>query len=177
MSTVLKYCFLCVVFCAFGIAANAQDGYTGKIGTKYDQAKNETSIELAYVPVSLDKGNMALLNVSASFPGTKMKEKPDDVIFVVSVVNAKGHKYEDINRVAVTSGGGDIGQIMLLNLDQRAFSESEILETLGTRMPLGIFRKLAAAKQSVSFKIAETTFTIQPDYILKLAEFDKAINP
>lgn len=181
MNKILRYGLLCVVFLAFGIIANAQDeldaSYTGKIETKYDQGKNESEITLGFVPLSIDKGKKALLHLSVSFAGKNMKEKPDSVTVVVSVINAKGHRYPDINPVILNSGGKEIGRMILLNLDQRALSESDIVETFGTAMKKDVFRKLAASKQAIIFKVAETTFTIGTEYIPKLAEFEKAFNP
>lgn len=177
MNRLLRCCFLCVTFFAFGIIADAQEEFTGKVDTKYDQSKNETEIEVRNIPLSLDKGRMAFLSVSISFAGNKMKRKPDDVIFIVALVNAKGHRFADINKVALTSGGSDIGQMTLLNLDQREFSPTEILETIGTRMKMDVFHKVAASKQAISFKIEETTLTIEPANISKLTEFEKAITP
>jgi hypothetical protein len=180
MKNLLRYCSLFVALYAFGSVANAQQektGYTGKIGTTYDQAKNETQMQLGYVPVSIDKGKMALLNISASFAGKKMLAKPDDVTFIVSVVNAKGHMYPKINDITLTSSGRSVGQMLLLNLDQRDYSDNEVLETLGTRMKMDVFHTIAASKQPVSFKIAESTLVIDPVYLAKLVELETAITP
>lgn len=179
MRTLLKYCFFCLTLFSLAIVARAQDddAYTGKVETTYHQDKDQTDLEIRNIPLTADKARTALLNVSVTFDGKKMKDKPDDINIIVSVVNAKGHSYPQINKVVLSSGNSSIGQMILLNLDQRAFTGSDILETLGTVVKLDLFHKIAAAKGAVTFKIAETTFTIAPDYIPKLAEYEKALRP
>ena len=169
-----------VALICFAAEVNAQsstDDFTGKIETKFDQGKNETELELTYIPVTTEKANMAILDVSISFTGKKLTIKPDDVIVVLAVVNKKDHKYPDINEVTLNSGANKLGQVVMLNLDQRKYSGTEILETMGTRMKMEIFHKLATSKQAVTFKIAESTFTIEPATLAYLADFEKATNP
>jgi hypothetical protein len=166
-----------VTFAAGSVAAQTDAPFfSGKIDTKHDEAKNESTIEFRNIPMT-GSPKYNGLNLSVSYPGKKLSARPADVIFIVTVANASGHRYPDINSVVLQSGDTELGEIILLNLDRRAYTGTDILETLGTRMPFKIFRKLAAAKQPVTFRIAETVFTIPVTSIAHVADYEKALKP
>jgi hypothetical protein len=164
---------------SLAFAAAGQEVFTGKAVTSYDAAKGETTIEMRNIPLAADNGGKYKnFNVSTSFKGKDLTSRPVDVLFIVQVVNAKGHHYPDQNDVALISDGHEFGKIVLLNLDQRQYPETtDILETLGTRMPIALYQKLTRAKQPVTFKIGETSFTIAKANLSNLADFEKAITP
>ncbi len=170
---------LLIAITALAIVAAAQESFTGKVETSYDTAKGETTIEMRNIPLTGDNaGKYRNFNVSTVFKGKTLASKPVDVLFIVQVVNVKGHRYPDQNSVTLKSNDSEIGKVVLLNLDQRDFPETtDILETLGTRMPIGLFQKLTSSKQPVVFKVAETTFTIATANLSNLAELEKAITP
>ena len=168
---------IAVVSLAFGAAG--QEVFTGKAVTSYDAVKGETTIEMRNIPLSADNGGKYRnFNVSTVFKGKELASKPIDVLFIVQVVNAKGHHYPDQNAVALMSNGNELGKVALLNLDQRAYPETtDTLETLGTRMPIALYQKLTRSKQAVTFKIGETSFTIATANLSNLSDFEKAITP
>jgi hypothetical protein len=163
-----------LVFGAYG-----QEAFTGKAVTSYDAAKGETTIEMRNIPLAADNGGKYKnFNISTVYKGKELTSRPVDVLFIVQVVNAKGHHYPYQNAVALMSNGSELGKVVLLNLDQRVYPETtDTLETLGTRMPIAVFQKLTRSKQPVTFKIGETSFTIATPSLSNLADFDKAITP
>ena len=162
---------------AFG--ATGQEAFTGKPVTSYDSVKGETTVEMLNIPLTADNGGKYKnFNISTVFKGKDLTSKPVDVLFIVQVVNAKGHHYPDQNTVALMSNGSELGKVALLNLDQRAYPETtDTLETLGTRMPIALYQKLTRSKQAVTFKIGETSFTIATANLSNLSDFEKAITP
>ena len=177
MNKLFKSLFLiCLLFSLVFITTNAQEETDEpKIETKYNDSKNETEVELRQVPISVDKSKIALLSISASFKGKKIS-KPADVFFIVSVVSVGNYKYPQINNVTLNSDGKSLGEIIMLNLDQREFSETEVLETLGTRMKFDIFKKFVVAKK-VSFQIGESLFHVNETQLTLFNELEKIINP
>jgi hypothetical protein len=176
MKTLLLLLALVAFAAAGGIAQTDAPFFSGKIDTKYDDAKNESTIEFRNIPMT-GSPKYNGLNLSVSYPGKKLSARQADVIFMITVANASGHRYPDINSVVLQSGDSELGEIILLNLDRRAFTGTDILETLGTRIPFKIFRKLAAAKKPVIFRVAETTFIIPATSIAHVADYVNALDP
>lgn len=175
MNKLLKTLLLSLAIVSLLFSANAQENSDEPtVQTKYDQSKDETEVEMSQLSISVDKSKMALLSVSASFRGKKIST-PDDIIFVVSVVSIGGYKYPKINNVKLISDGKSLGGILMLNLDQRKFSDTESLETIGTRMRFELFKKFVEAKE-ITFKMGDSKFLVEQSQLLKLLEFKKAID-
>ena len=166
-----------IILVTLGAFAQAEDESEGKLTTKYDAGKDETEISINYLPIKATASNKVFMHLSVTFSGKKLKSKPDDVILVMSVVSLKNHRYPDINQVNLASEGKSISKMILLNLDQRKFSDTEIFEPLGTRIETNSLKKLGQTKAPIEFKINNGLFTIDRDVIAKLAEFHKAIVP
>lgn len=180
MNKLSRICFS--VFALFLLSAGAfaqvanDDSKTPKIQTNYDQGKDETAVELRQLPIDVDRAKQAYLSVSITFKGKKARSKPVEVFFIVSVVSEGRKKFPEINRVGLRSGGKNVAEMVLLNLDQRMLSQTETLETLGTVIKIEIFKTLAASKEELTFKVGETTFRIDPPTLARLVEYEKAIN-
>jgi hypothetical protein len=168
---------IAILSLVFGAAG--QEVFTGKAVSSYDAAKGETTIEMRNIPLTADNGGKYRnFNISTVFKGKELTSRPTDVLFIVQVVNPKGHRYPDQNAVTMMSNGSELGKVALLNLDQRVFPETtDTLETLGTRMPIALYQKIAKSKQPVTFKVGETSFTIAAANLSNLADFEKAITP
>jgi len=162
------------LFLAVAVAAAAQTN--PNVTTSYDAGQDETTIEAAQIPVKSDRTNR-FLGVAIAFKGKKLAAKPGVVMFIISSVNAKGHKYPLANELIFVADGKQLGKISILNLDQREFSPTEILETLGTNMPMDLFKKISTSKAPVTFSIAETPFTLDASVLAILVDFEKAITP
>ncbi len=180
MNKLLVPALLFATIFSLSVSVCAQDDdldYTGKINRTYDTARNLSEIEIRRIPVAAGKVSLSELGLTFNHPGKTLTSKPEFLLFILSIVNTKGHRYPDQNKITFSSGGNEIAGIVILNLDQREFSATQTLETLGVKMPIRIFQKLAASKQAVMFKLAETTLTIDAAAIGKFAEFEKAITP
>ena len=149
----------------------------GQLSSTYDSVTDTTRIELPKLPVTADNVTLSLLTVSVGYAGKTLRAKPDSVVFIISLVTAKGHRYPDQNKVTFTSGGAEIGGIIFLNLDQSTLSPTEELETVGTKMSINLFQNIAASNQAVTFKVAETNITIPLQTLTKLLGFKNAITP
>jgi len=168
-----------VAVVSLALGAAGQEVFTGKAVTSYDPSKGETTIEMRNIPLAADNGGKYRnFNISTVFKGKELTSRPADVLFIVQVVNPKGHHYPDQNAVALTSNGNELGKVVLLNLDQRVYPQTtDTLETLGTRMPIALYQKMTRSKHPVTFKIGETSFTIAIANLSNLADFEKAITP
>ncbi|MBK6751384.1 MAG: hypothetical protein KA956_05860 [Pyrinomonadaceae bacterium] len=147
---------------------------TRKVVTQYNQAKDETEVEISQLPLAVDKSKLAYVGATWIFKGKKPTSPPSDIIFIVSVFTVGAKKYPDINQVSVMANGKSIGQIVMLNLDQRPFTEGEILETIGTRMKIDIFRKMLE-QETVTFQMGDSTFRLSRETIAKFIEFNNSI--
>lgn len=179
MNNLSKVLFLSLMLFSLFFSATAQEVVNNedepKVETRYDKAKDETEVEIAQIPISVDNSKLAFLGVTATFKGQKIS-KPFDIIFIVSVVSLGKYKYPQINQVKLNSEGKSFGEIVMLNLDQRKFNENEFLETIGTRMKFDIFKKFVTAKK-VNFQMGDSNFEVGQTQISKLIEFEKAVNP
>ncbi len=180
MNRLSKVLFLSLILYSLVFSLTAQevlnDTDEPKVETRYDKDKDQLEVEITQLPIAVDNSKLAFLGVTAVFNGQKTISKPDEILFIVSVVTVGKYKYPQINQVSLNSEGKNFGEITMLNLDQRKFSENEYLETIGTRMKFDIFKKFVASKK-VNFQMGDSNFEVGQPQILKLIEFEKAINP
>ena len=153
---------------------NTDDG-AGKVTTSYDEAKNETEIELKRLFISQTDDRIILLNVSSSFSGKKLKKRPKDVIFIIQTVSVGAYQYPDTMALKIKADGKNLSDILMLNLDKRSLDE-RFLETIGTRMKYKVFKRLAGA-ETVELKLHNTDIKLDKTHLAKLNEFEKALSP
>jgi hypothetical protein len=180
MYKVSKIIFLSWMLLSLFFSLRAQETVNNtdepQLENRYDQDKDETTVEITQIPIAVDNSKQAFLGVTAVFKGKTTTPKPDFVLFIVSVVTLGKYKYPEVNQVKLNSDGKSFGEIIMLNLDQRKLSQSEFLETIGSRMKFDIFKKFVAAKK-VSFQMGDSNFEVGQSQISKLIEFEKTINP
>jgi hypothetical protein len=170
--------FLCIAysFCAPVIAqdkTNAADSVVtsdeGKIESKYDKAKDETTVEFTQLEIAHSAEQQVFLSVSATYPGQKPK-KPEDIVVVISVASTQGYKYPDIMTMQVTADGKKLPEVLMLNLDKRRMGE-DYLETIGTRMKYEIFKRLTQAK-TIELRLHGLTLQLNESQITTLRQLE-----
>jgi hypothetical protein len=144
-----------------------------EVTSTYDAAKNETKIELRRVQVISDKNKDAYVSMSATFEGQKLAAEPEDVVFIISALSTGDYKYPAINRMKVVAEKSKLSDIVMLNLDKRKLND-DFLETLGTRIKIGVFKQLAGFN-SVKLQFGDTTFEIGEEQMSKIRSFQSKI--
>jgi hypothetical protein len=180
MNKLLKAPFLTLSLFSFVFSLTAQgvinEANEPQVETRYNKDKDQTEVEITQIPIGVDNSKLAFLGVTAVFNGQKLSPRPDEILFIVSVITLGKYKFPQINQVKLNAEGKNFGEIVMLNLDQRKFSENEYLETIGTRMKFDIFKKFVTSKK-VSFQMGDSNFEVGRSQILKLSDFEKIINP
>jgi hypothetical protein len=140
-----------------------------EVTTKFDKAKNETTIEFSMMEVPKTEPQRILLSASISYNGNKLTKQPDDVVFVLSIASPGSYKYPDIMKLKIKADGKDLPEIVILNLDKRKLNETEFLETIGTRMKYNLFKTIAQAK-NVEMQFENTKFQLTPGHLKRFAD-------
>jgi hypothetical protein len=146
-------------------AAGESSGPT--IETKFDSAKNETTVGFRMLQITGSETQKLLISVQATYATQTPKDHPDDVVFIISALNT-AYRYPDVNRLNITVDGKRLDPVLLLNLDKRP-AEPLFLETLGTRMKYDVFMKLTKGK-SVQLEFSETSFALRDSDLALLAK-------
>ena len=179
--------FLCIA-CLFCAPVTAQDKTTAtatsaasdiasdevKIESKYDKAKGETTVEFNKLEISHSAAQQVFLSVSATYPGQKPNQQPEDIIFILSIASAQGYKYPDMMAMQVAADGKKLREVLMLNLDKRRMEE-DYLETIGTRMKYESFKRLAQAK-TVELRLHGLTLQLNEAQITKLRELEALLH-
>lgn len=146
-----------------------------EITTKYNDAKGETTIELRRIRLSSDNAKDSYLSVSVSFKGKELVSRPDDVIFIVSVISEGSYKYPDSMSMKMAGDGKNLPDILMLNLDKRPL-EKDFLESIRTRMKYDVFKQLSNFK-SVKLQLDKTTFQVNETQLALLGKYADQITP
>lgn len=167
---------LCIasLFCA-PVMAQEKTGTDDevKIETKYDRAKDETTVEFTQLQIAQSAEQVVFLSVSAIYPGQKPK-KLEDIIFVISVVSTKGYRYPDVMAMQGTADGKKLPDILMLNLDKRRMGE-DYLETIGTRMKYEVFKRLTQAR-TAELRLQNLTLQLNESQIAKMRELEALLH-
>lgn len=140
-----------------------------EVRSNFDQAKNETTLEFKMMRIVYDGPQRILLSASTHFPGEKLKSRPADIVFILSISSPGSYKYPDIMRLKIKADGKDLPEVVILNLDKRKIGETEYLETIGTRMKYDIFKKISEAK-TVEMQLENTKFQLASGNIRRFAD-------
>jgi len=139
------------------------------IKTKFDNVKGETTVGLDQLLVIGTETEKLLISVEATFATQAPKNHPEDIVFIISVLNFKSYRYPDTNTLIISRDGERLLPVLLLNLDKRA-ADNFFLEILGTRMKYDVFMQLAKGK-NVQMQFAETSFALRDDHLALLRKF------
>jgi hypothetical protein len=153
-------------------ARNMSDDQT-KVKSTYDEAKNETTVEFRQVALASNETQRVFLSVSATYAGKTPPSQLEDVIFIISVVSPERYQYPDMMAMKVSTDGNKLPEVLMLNLDKRPFNPG-YLETIGTRMKLEVFKRLAQAK-SVDLQLHDLKLRLNETEIAKLREIEVLI--
>lgn len=157
------------------LASASQSEGEVKVETKYDRAKNETTVEFQQLDLGGNQSQRALLSVSASYPGQqKPKKPPEDIIVIISVVSARSYRFPDVMAMQVTADGKKLSPVIMLNLDKRRMDE-DYLETIGTRMKYDLFKRLMQARAG-EFQLSDLTLQLNESQIGLLRELDALLH-
>jgi hypothetical protein len=172
MRHLLLVLFIACLFCApvpaqekAGAATSDGTGDEAKIETKYDRAKDETTVEFTQLQIAQSAEQLVFLSVSANYPGQKPK-KPEDIVFIISVASTKGYRYPDVMVMQGTADGRKLPDTLMLNLDKRRMGD-DYLETIGTRMKYDVFKRLTQAK-TVELRLQNLTLQLNESQIAKM---------
>jgi hypothetical protein len=171
---------LVTILLAFSVSSSmAQDKEetipeAGKINTTYDSAKNETTVSFQRLLITTSPSEQLFLSVDGTYATRTPKNHPEDIIFIISALSPKGYRYPDIMALTIVADGKQLPQVLMLNLDKRR-TETDYLETIGTRMKYDIFIKVAQAKK-VEMKLSETSFKLDEQQLQKLRELADLIH-
>jgi hypothetical protein len=156
------------------LQGNGQDQESAKVESKYDQGKDETTVEFGRLALRGNETQRVFLSVSASYQGQKPKE-PNDVILIISVLSSGGYRYPDMMAMQVLVDGKKSSEVLMLNLDKRK-AEEDYLETIGTRMKYGQFKRLFQAK-SAELQLQNLKLPLDETHLAKLRELDARFHP
>lgn len=145
-----------------------------KVETKYDKAKDETTVEFRQMEIAHSAEQQVFLSVSSTYKGQKPKKQPDDIVVIVSVVSARGYRYPDMMAMQVAADGKKLPQVLMLNLDKRQLGE-DYLETIGTRMKYEVFKHLTESK-NVVLQLQNLTLQLDEAQITKLRELEALLH-
>ena len=180
MKHLVLFLYIAYSFCAPTIAqdkTNAAPSVVAsdqvKIESKYDKAKDETTIEFTKLEIARSAEQQVFLSVSAFYPGQKPK-KPEDIVVILSVASTQGYKYPDVMTMQVTANGKKLPEVLMLNLDKRRMGE-DYLETIGTRMKYEMFKRLTQAK-TVELRLHGLTLQLNESQIIKLRELEDLLH-
>jgi hypothetical protein len=146
---------------------SAEDSPT-RIETKFDTAKNETTVGFKTLLVIDTKTEKLLVSAEATYATQAPKQHPEDVIFIISALNYAAYRYPDINKLTITCDGKRLPEVVLLNLDKRSGGDY-FVETLGTRLNYDVYLKMAKAK-SVQLQFSETSFALSDEHLAMLGK-------
>ncbi len=163
----------CVVAFASIVAFAQTDQQYGIAYSHYEKDKDRTTIEVQRLDVGNPDQPHLYLNASISFPGTRLSEAPDFVIFIVQIGSADRYKYPDILQMKLRVDGKPAPDITIANLDKR-MADKWFLETLGTRMKYDVFKAIAHAK-TVELEVDGLTIPVSPEKLAKFADLEKMI--
>lgn len=171
--------FIACLLCAPATAqekggAPASDGAGDgvKIETKYDRAKDETTVEFTQLQIAQSAEQIVFLSVSANYAGQKPK-KPEDIIFVISVASTKGYRYPDVMVMQGTADGKKLPDTLMLNLDKRRMGD-DYLETIGTRMKYEVFKRLTQSR-TVELRLQNLTLQLNEAQVAKMRELEASL--
>ena len=145
-----------------------------KITSKYDAAKNETTVEFGMLGLADTGKQRILLSVSATYAGQKPKKQPEDIVFILSIASTQGYRYPDAMAMQITADGKKLPQVLMLNLDKRRLDE-DYLETIGTRMKYEIFKRLTQAN-TIELQLHDLTLQFDKTQIAKMRELEELLH-
>ncbi|HZS49023.1 MAG TPA: hypothetical protein VFC63_28390 [Blastocatellia bacterium] len=169
--------FLLLILSAQSIlpAGSRAQGSDVKIETKYDGAKDTTTVGFEELMVSNTATEKLILSVEGSYSGkTAPKKHPDDVVLILSCLNRNGYKYPKAMVLLITADGKQLPSVLMLNFDRQRLDE-DYLETLGTRMKYDTFFATAQAKK-VEMKLNDTVFSLNEQHIKKLHDLEDLLH-
>jgi len=143
-----------------------------EVTSSFDKTKNETTLEFRMMGIANTQPQKILLSASVKYAGEKLKEQPEDIVFIISVASPGSYKYPDIMKLKIKADGKNLPEVVILNLDKRKLNETEYLETIGTRMKYDVFKKISEAK-SVEMQFENTKFQLTEGNIKRFAELIK----
>jgi hypothetical protein len=141
----------------------------GTIKTKFDSVKNETTASFDQLLIIGTEEEKLLISVQATYATQAPKNHPEDIMFIISVLNFKSYRYPDMNTLIISADGKRLPPVPLLNLDKRA-ADNYFVETLGTRMKFDVFMVFAKGK-NIQMQFAETSFVLKDDHLALLGKF------
>jgi hypothetical protein len=163
----------CVIASAWIVTFAQTEEQYGIAYSHYEKEKDRTTIEVQRLDVGNPDQPHLYLNASVTFPGTRLSETPQFVIFIVQIGSADRYKYSDTVQMKVRIDGKPADDITVANLDKR-MADKWFLETLGTRMKYEVFKSLAHAK-SVELEVEGLTIPVSADKLAKFADLEKMI--
>ena len=178
----LLICFCAMLLCCSALVSTMvgeskskvqDDADAAKVNSRYDQKKDETEVEFRQLPLKGNDTQRIFLSVSASYKGQKPK-RPEDVIFIVSVLSQQSYRYPDVLAMQVLIEGKKAGEVVMINLDKRR-AEEDYLETIGTRMKYDLFQRLLKAS-SAELHLANLTLPLEAAHLAKLRELDAMLH-
>jgi hypothetical protein len=140
-----------------------------EVTSNFDKSKNETTLGFKMMGIANTQPQRILLSASTSFAGEKLKNQPEDIIFILSIASPGSYKYPDIMKLKIKADGKDLPEVLILNLDKRKLGETEFLETIGTRMKYDVFKKISQAK-TVEMQLENTKFQLTAGNIKRFAD-------
>jgi len=158
-------------------ASLAQDDTTKKFGvaySRYDKTKNQTTIEAQRLEAGGTSDQFFILNASVTFPGEKLVQRPNDVIFVIQI-GSPSYRYPDTMNVKLRVDGAILSDLKMATLDRR-LADKVFLETIGARIPYETFKAIALAKE-VELTVEKTNIRVGATQLAVLADMHKMINP